>query len=683
MHESESRLSGAGEPPRGDQLDSWGDQLDSWKEIATYLNRGVTTVQRWESQEGLPIRRHHHENRSSVYALKSELDAWKNSRHPETAEAADAGEAAKRSWPRAVVMPVSLVVAMACALALWGAARSATPADKPSPINAIQVAPSEELLEGPGPSIAISPDVRLVVYTARGDGVEQLYLRRLDQVAATPLRGTERGRSPFFSPDGKWVAFFADNQLKKIAVDSGQIDVLCPTSSVTAGGSWGVDDRIVFGQFGHGLHAVNAGGGDSHSITAPNAAAGEVDHRWPDVLPDGAVLFTAWTGSTAAARIAVRSPAGASHSILLAGTQPRILQRNRIVFARGDAVWTAGFDPVRMTITGEAVRLLDAVLPRQGGAADYATAANGAFAYVPSRLADTNVVEWVNPDRRSTPITEDGFHGSPRLSPDGSRLAVMTRTPDGMFEIWIHDLVTGGRLRLPINSSAIDPVWSPDGRRITYASTEHGPSSLYSIAADGKHTRELLLSSGFGLFPLSWSARGVLAFHQVSPVTSHDIWLLTPVEAPSPLLTSPFAETQAQFSPDGRWLAYVSDDSGRNEVYVIHHATGRPPERISRGGGVQPVWSRDGHSLYYRNLTGELLFRVGLTLAPALAITHPVLVLDGPYEMRARAGAMAANYDVAADGRLVMVRQRQRAMRQEIRIGLHWSALITKALPAP
>ena len=193
----------------------------------------------------------------------------------------------------------------------------------------------------------------------------------------------------------------------------------------------------------------------------------------------------------------------------------------------------------------------------------------------------------------------------------------MTRTADGMFQIWIYDLVTGDRLRLPTNISAIDPVWSPDGQRITYASSEHGPSSLYSIAADGKHARELLLNSGSGLFPLSWSARGVLAIHQVSPITSHDVWLLTPVEAPSPLLTSPFGESQAQFSPDGRWLAYVADDSGRNEVYVINHATGGAPERISRGGGVQPVWSRDGHALYYRNLSGELLFRVGLTLTPA------------------------------------------------------------------
>ena len=225
-----------------------------------------------------------------MYALKSELDAWKNSRHPETADAADAGEGAK-SWPRAVVLLMSLGVVMASALALWGAARFATPTEKPSPINAIQVAPSEELLEGPGPSIAISPDVRLVVYTARGAGVEQLYLRRLDQVAATPLPGTERGRSPFFSPDGNWIAFFADNQLKKVAVESGEIHVLCPTSSVTAGGSWGVDDRIVFAQFGDGLRVVHAGGGESHSITAPNAAAGEIDHRWPDVLPDGAVLL--------------------------------------------------------------------------------------------------------------------------------------------------------------------------------------------------------------------------------------------------------------------------------------------------------------------------------------------------------------------------------------------------------
>ena len=679
--------------PQASSLDSGaasalasGDRLESWKEIAAYLKRGVTTVQRWEQQEGLPIHRLQHDMRGSIYAFKSELDAWRAARHPPADGANskdhDVGENRRSSWPHPATLTTALC-AVASALALGVAFRFTSSTAQPPPISTIQISPAEELLEGPGPVLALSPDGRRLVYVGRHDGVDQLYLRRVDDVESAPLRGTERARSPFFSPDGKWIGFFADSQIKKVSLEGGGVKVVCATPGNAAGGSWGPNDTIVFSGFGHGLRGVTAAGGQPYQITVPDTAAGEVDHRWPDFLPGGAaVVFTIWNGSTNTAQIAVQTLGTEHHSILVPGTQPRVIGAKHILFVRSDGLWAAAIDPARLGVSAGPVRLLDTVLPRHGGAADYGTGRNGAFAYAPSRLASRNIVEFVDQHGRSTPITQEGFYSSPRLSPDGKRLAVLARSNDGGLDVWIYNLAGGGRARLPTGSSALDPIWTPDGKAITYASSKNGPTNLYLISADGAKEPELLLNGEFGMYPLSWSpTEPVLAFHKESTSTGHDIWLLSPGGRPSPFLSSPFGESRATFSPDGGWLAYVSDQSGQNEVYVLPYRTGGKPQRLSKGGGDQPVWSRDATALYHRGLSENLLFKVAAKLTPDMAVGQPIVVLGGPYELRTVGGAGAANYDRAPDGRFVMIRKTRQPVRQEIRIDLDGISVVKRSVP--
>ena len=663
--------------------DTLGERLESWKEIAAYLKRGVTTVQRWEQQEALPVHRHQHDTRGSVYAFKSELDTWRAARHPGSGggeNKEEAGENPRKRWARWTASAIWLAVLAFGALALWTSLPVTGFSSRSPRVSAIQISPIEKLQEGPGPALAISPDGRLLVYVGSRDGIDQLYARAIDAVQSTPLRGTEHARAPFFSPDGKWVGFFAQSQIKKVRLDAGEVESLCAAAGNAAGATWSPNGIIVFAVFGSGLRAVAAGGGEPYQLSVPDVAAGEVDHRWPEVVQGrDAVLFTVWTGSVSDAQIAVASFTAGTHSVLFQGTQPRVLGPNRLLFVRGDGLWAVALDPVSLTVSGRPLRLLETVLPRYGGAADYSVARDGVLAHVPSRYASRNTVEWV--DRNgTTPIAGDKVHSFPRISPDGTKIALMTRGDDARFNLWIYDLAGGGRFRLPIQGSAFDPVWTSDGRRITFGSSRYGPSSLYWIPADGSSKPERLLKSEFAAYPLSWSPGDrVLAYQNESPSTGSDVWLLSRDGAKTPLLTTSYSEHSAAFSPDGDWLAYVSNQTGENEVYVVQPAKEKRPRLVSKGGGDQPVWARDGTALYYRSLSGHLLFKVPVQLTPDPAIGEPVVLLDGAYESGTMAGASAANYDVARGERFIMIRQTQE-VRQEIRVDLEWMAEVTRRM---
>jgi eukaryotic-like serine/threonine-protein kinase len=646
---------GRGQPPE--------ERLDSWKEIAAYLRRGVSTVQRWEQNEGLPVHRHPHEKRGSVYAFKREIDQWRQRRRELDDAAGDepssdgerVGEPSARARHGRTPTPATVllvVVGVVSCVAAALAVRSRGTAKPPSGASTIQLGLTEELQDGPGSAVAISPDGQDIVYVAWRNGVDQLYGRSVAELEARAIAGTEYARAPFFSPDGRWVGFFASGHLKKVRLQSDGVPVsICAVSGNAAGATWAAG-RIVFATFGSALMSVPEGGGEARPITSVATDEGEIDHRWPALAPDGAtVVFTIWSGAPDTAHLAAQSLPGGKRRVLSRGSHPRWARGDHVVFAWADALWAVPFDARGADFPGPSVRVVDSVQSRYGGAADFDVSQEGALVYLPSR-AESRAVVWVDLHGNITPILPDrGSYSSPRISPDGTQLAIVARARDGARDIWIHDLRQGTRTQLTKEGASFDPVWGPDGREILYASARLGPSRLFRVSANGSSAPQHLNTGDFAAYPLSWSPDGrLIAYHEENTSTGHDLWIRSADGTRVPFRTTPFSEIDATFSPDGRALAYASNESGRFEVYVEPFPSRKPPRTVSTGGGCQPRWSRDGRALYYRALDGRALFQVAVTSEPSFESGRPALLFEGAFE-RFREAGTAAPYDVAADGR--------------------------------
>jgi Tol biopolymer transport system component len=640
-------------------------RLDSWKEVAAYLRRGISTVQRWEQQEGLPVHRHPHEKRGSVYAFKSELDDWRQAR-------SDLDSPAGHRRATLLVAIVGLTACVGVLVVRWaGGSKS------PRPPSTIQLGLTEEIQEGPGSAVAISPDGRLIVYVAWRGGLDQLFSRKLEELEARPIAGTEHGRAPIFSPDGRWIAFFAGGYLRKVGLHGGSAVSICAFTGNPAGASW-AGGTIVFATFGSGVLSVPEGGGQARAITSVAANEGEIDHRWPALAPDGsAVAFTIWSGASDTARIAVQALPAGQRRVLNRGSHPRWAGRDHVVFAWANALWAASFDAQRVGFAGPAVRVVDSVRSRYGGATDFDISQEGSLVYLPARAEATSVA-WVDLQGRTTPILADGgSYSAPRISPDGTRLAVVTRSKDGARDIWIHDLRSGTRSQLTKEGASFDPVWTPDGREIAYASTRLGGIRIFRIRADGSSAPVHVPTGDFGACPLSWSPDGrLLAYHQESTSTGHDLWILSSDGRRVPFRTTPFGELYASFSPDGRALAYASNESGRYEVYVEPYPPRQQRWMVSTGGGRQPRWSPDGRALYYRADDGKALFRVAVSADHGFENGRPSLLFEGPFQRILDAGA-GATYDVAPDGqRFVFVTTAEEPPPQ-VHILSHWLEALT------
>jgi serine/threonine-protein kinase len=295
----------------------------------------------------------------------------------------------------------------------------------------------------------------------------------------------------------------------------------------------------------------------------------------------------------------VQSLETAERRVLGPGSNPRIAGTDYIVFARGDGLWAARFDVERLILVSAPVRVVDSVLPRHGGAADYHLSRDGSLFYAPNRRAPTNALVWVDLEHgTTTAIAQDQrLYSSPRISPDGTRVAVVARSPEGAFEIWVYDVVRGGRKRLPTEHDSFDPVWTPDGARIAFASTQPGPSNLYSINPDIDTSPQVLLAGELGLYPTSFSPNGLLAFMEMNTSSVHDVWVLSRDGVRSRVHATAANETLPRFSPDGRWLAYTSNESGRDQVFVEPYPETGQRWLISQGGGREPMVARRRNNL--------------------------------------------------------------------------------------
>ena len=542
-----------------------------------------------------------------------------------------AGAVAQRpAWRRALpwVVAAACAAALALVLALQAPWRSAPP---PSPRwLSTELGADASLPIDQGAAAVLSPDGSLLAFAAqrRSGGENQLFVRRLDQLEAVQLSGTDGARNPFFSPDGQSIAFFSGGKLKRIAVAGGAAVTLCDAPN-GRGGTWAEDGTIVFTPDSApnvGLLRVSSAGGTPQPVTT--LAEGEVTQRWPQMLPGGkAVLYTGAPGTTAwdKANIVVQPlPAGDRKVVLRGGAYGRYLPSGHIVYVHEGRLYAAPFDLNRLEVSGRSIPVVqDVMASAVTGGAQFAFSDSGTAVYVPGEPRDINTVPIVSMDRagKTAPLQPMPANWTGLLfSPDGSKLA-MDISDGKQRDIWIYEPARDAMSRLTFDpEDDVNPVWTPDGRRIVYGSKRGGSAfyNLYWQLADGSGDAQLLLESRDShLIPGSWHPTGrYLAFHRIAQQNNPDLMIL-PMEGsdaagwkpgtPTVFLKTPANEQVPTFSPDGRWIAYYSEESGRNEVYVRPFPGPGGKWQISTQGGTYPTWSRTRQELFYATLDQHIM----------------------------------------------------------------------------
>jgi serine/threonine-protein kinase len=546
--------------------------------------------------------------------------------------------------------------ALVAGVAVWLAARPTPPRIVRTEITTS--ADAVLAMSGADRDLAITPDGSRIVYRGRN----QLLVRALDRLEPTPLTGLGAPRGVFVSPDGQWVGFNDANTatLRKVALTGGPPVTLTTLDSAIRGATWSEDGTIIYSTASPatGLRRVSAAGGEAMVLTTPDRERGEADHVWPEFLPGGqAVLYTitAVVGGLEGAQIAVLDLRTSTQTVLVrGGSHAHYVPTGHLVYGAGGTVRAVAFDLARLTVTGTPVPVVERVQTTPTGAVDAVVASTGALAYIAGGITTAvgSTLAWLDRQGKAEALGAPprAYAAYPRLSPDGQRVAVVVDD-----DVWVFDVTRRTLTRLTFEGGA-QPIWSPDGQYITYRKTRGKAQSLFWKRADGTGVEEQL-TTGLRDGTSSWSPDGqVLGFYDtldVSGGTDRDIWILprTGDRKPKPFLQTPFNEAALMFSPDGRWVAYVSDESGRNEVYVLPFPGPGGKWQISTDGGGDPVWSRNGRELFYLN--GTQMMAVDVETSPTFRAGTPRRLFDGGFVTGV---GRVPVYDVTPDGqRFLMV----------------------------
>jgi serine/threonine-protein kinase len=519
-----------------------------------------------------------------------------------------------------------------------------------------------------------------LAYVGRRGSTQQLYTRAVSELDVTPIPGTEGAVSPFFSPDGNWVGFGADDELRKVPVAGGRPQTVCAARGLL-GASWGSTNSIVFASAGaSGLRQVSADGGLPVALTVLRAGRGEIVQRTPQILPGAkAVLFSEVGGTTAAeGQIVVQSLESGARKALGPGDHPRYVSSGHLIFTHGATLQAAPFDLERQEMTGKAVPVLDGIV--RTPAAQFSVSDTGSFVYAPGGNQLTgHALVWIDRDGKEEPLpTPLRSFSKPRLSPDGRQLAVVVDNR----QIWSYDFSRG--ILAPLTAADAQtnfPVWTPDGSRLAFSSSQDGAPSMFLMPADGSGSAERLTTSVLFQDPASFSPDGqLLVFVELDPANAQDIWVLPmdPPRKPRPLLTTRYVEGGPVLSPDGQWLALVSNESGDNEVYVRPFSGSRRKTRISSDGGQEIAWAPDGRELFYRS--GDRMMAVDIVTQPTLRPGKARLVFERAFAK----GGPWRNYDVSLDGRrfLMLKPTKEDVPLSQLNVVLNWFEELKERVPA-
>jgi len=586
------------------------------------------------------------------------------------ATAADVAQRPARAIGTKQVGMITAVAIVAVAAALWGWLR---PSPAPMLMRFALTTPSDQPVttNHNGSSIAVHPDGSLFVYT----GPEgRLFVRELGQLRSRPLPGTDGARAPFFSPDGEWVAFYAQSSIQKVALSGGPPLTVADGAGSMRGGDWGPDDMIVYTpQTGGGLYSVSAAGGEPTELTVPDTVAGETSHRWPDVLPNGkAVVFTVFGGTQEEASLAVLSlETGEISSLAVRGFGARYAETGHLIYVTWDGALVAlPFDADRLEATGAPVSLLEGMLVRTTMAPEFDVSRNGSLTYLSGQTPEMTLT-LVDHQGLGTAVAEDlRFPRGPRVSPDGSRV-LLELQEGGNQDVWVYDLEQATMTRLTFEGNNRYPTWMPDGVSFVFSSSRDGAMGreFFRKPADGSGVAELLYEGAGEQWEASVMRGGEsVVMRQTMPgSTGRDIWIasLGAGDSARPFLVTEFNERGIAPSPDARWLAYVSDESGQDEVYVRPVPGPGGKRQVSIDGGQEPAWSTDGRELYYRS--GTHLMAADIQTTPAFSVGARRELFDDTYEKNPD----HTNYDIHPEtGQFILIKGSDEAT--ELVVVLNW-----------
>jgi serine/threonine protein kinase/Tol biopolymer transport system component len=582
-----------------------------------------------------------------------------------------AAESLARAAPRSGrVTPVASAalasLAIIAALAVWSLMR---------PVPAVPALPARFAITPPpglplnvsslDRDLALSPDGRRLVYRAGGSNTRgsPLVVRAINQLDARPVADVTNAYAPFFSPDSRWIGFFENTEIKKVSIAGGPAITLGHFSGRPLGATWGDDNTITFGTNAPGNHLwrVSADGGEPAALTMPDATRPGSDHGLPSVLPGGrAVLFTMTADRVDDSEVAVLDLTTGQRKTLIRGAgDAQYVETGHLLFAAAGALRAVRFDPVRLEVLGDPVTVVDQVMTKPTGAANYAVSRAGTLVYIGAGVSEMTAPRellWVDRTGREEPTGAPvRAYGTPRLSPDGTRVAAEIYGHN--TDLWIWDLAQKTLRRLTFDPAGDGmAVWTPDSRQIIFESGRESFSSVYKQAADGSGTVHRLSPSAAPQWSTSITPDGawVAGFDLLPKSPPHVFFLSSPEAAPgvsqSPveaLAETRFPGSMADFSPDGRYIAYQSEESGRSEIYVrpfpqVNHGRWQ----VSTAGGTRPAWAGNGGELFYLDASNALTVVPVGTSGPTLSLGSPAKLFDTQYAEP----NPSRHYDVSADG---------------------------------
>ena len=562
---------------------------------------------------------------------------------------------------------LGLIAAVAIGVSVWSG-RPARSSEAVVTRTTLTLPPGQEFdtAVGAGP-LAFSQDGRHIAYVATAGGGTRLFVRHLDAFGADTLSGTDGAQFPFFSPDGESVAFFADRKLKRISIRGGSPLVVCEAPTTGRGGTWGADGTIVFDPGASGLMRVPAAGGVPQPVVSRDATMDRKDLSWPQFLPDGRGLIVTVAGKFVEDTLAVLALDTGEWHQLAPGSQPQYSPSGHLIYhaigVREGELHAIPFDTTTLSLRGRPMAVVDNVFRAQNaGALFFAVAQNGTLIFTAGGYARTLVQ--VDRHGRRTPIVDDrlGFRG-PVVSPDGGKVAV-TIDPRPS-QIWVYDLARRTRSAFATDHHSLTPLWTPDGRRIAYAT---GDPDLFWRAADAGSPAERLLARDGQQYPTSWSRDGKLLIFTDGLPNAFDIWMLPIGGQPRPLLATPASEWNAHLSPNDHWIAYQSNESGRLDVYVRPFPNVNDGKwTISTAGGQRPAWSPDGTELFYA--AESAIMRVPVdTRGSRFVAGPPEQLFSGPFDLS------YTSYAISKDAtHFVMVEVDPNARPTQLNVVLNWA----------
>jgi eukaryotic-like serine/threonine-protein kinase len=538
-----------------------------------------------------------------------------------------------------------------------------------------------------GDSFALSPDGQELVFTAASEGKPLLWIRTLDSIEARAIPGTEEGVYPFWSPDGRYIAFFANEKLKKVAVAGGPAQTLCDAPE-PRGGDWNAEGTIVFTPDTRSpLMRIGAAGGVPSPVTALDLSKAEISHRWPFFLPDGRhFLLLARSSRPEEEAMCVGSLDSREKTILQKTSSRPAYSSGYLLFSRERTLIAQPFDANALRLTGEPIPVAEDVAPfgenAPTGYVRFGVSAGGTLAFRRG-MGPSAQLTWY--DRGGKPLGNVGPIGDydePALSGDGARVALIRGDPKTRANgVWAFEVVRGTATRLTFDQAPVaSPIWSPDGREIVFAANRVGTFELIRRLSSGAGKEEALLKAEVSLFPNDWSRDGrFLLYESAGPKAQSDLWVL-PMRGPGkpfPYLVAEGTQSHGQFSPDGRWVAYTSNESGRQEIYVQAFPATGGKWQISTDGGDQPSWRGDGKEIFFVNPKLQIM-AVDVKPGDAPEIGSPSSLFPIHTLSSVSLHGSRSSYVASPDGQRFLVVTSVESNVSPITVVLNWTAALPK-----